>query len=510
MTGLPIVVVPKLGGAPKDRSFVRLSGVGTTIPVGLHNNNLKNVLRGLRERVFLVSRPEGLVPPPRPAAGVIEMTLGAYRAELLRYMRPCNRVSYSTYVGYYTGSKKLRAQAAVDSLYAKAVRRSDAISRTFVKGEGVDVLLDPAPRIISPRDARFNAEVGRWLKPMEKKIYHAISEVWRIGGEPDPTVMKGYNADQVACILKTKFDRYTNCACVGLDASRFDQHVSVEALKFEHSVYLASTAPAERGALGRLLSWQLRNKGVVRLSEADVRYIVDGTRLSGDINTALGNCLLMTAMVYAYAHERGVKCSLANNGDDCMVFMDERDEPAFCAGLEEWFLGLGFTMKREPTVYEFEQLEFCQMKPVWTPGGWVMTRSPYKGSAKDGLCKKPQMSNLVTGTLEWASSVGTAGLSLAGGIPVFQEQYRFMQSLGSQRARVQGYGDMESGFEFIARGMKREYSEIHPHTRASFYWAWGIPPDQQLAIEAEIRSNSFGPTFSVMKSPLDFSPACLY
>jgi hypothetical protein len=224
----------------------------------------------------------------------------------------------------------------------------------------------------------------------------------------------------------------------------------------------------------------------------------------------MGNCLLKCAMVWAYAKHQGVDCSLANNGDDCSVFMDGRDEKRFRAGLADFFLEMGFTMKVEPTVYEFEQLEFCQMRPVWTPNGWVMTRSPWKGAAKDGFCKKPQISNLLDGTLKWAASVGKAGLSLCGGIPIFQEQYQSMVRLHSWTGKVQGFGEMESGFEFIARGMSRGYSEIHPGTRASFWLAWGIPPDQQEAIEAEYRSGAKPTTTMTMKSPYDFTPICNY
>jgi hypothetical protein len=86
-----------------------------------------------------------------------------------------------------------------------------------------------------------------------------------------------------------------------------------------------------------------------------------------------------------------------------------------------------------------------------------------------------------------------------------------MRSLASDpRKKVQGFGDMDSGFEFIAKGMQRGYAEIHPRTRASFYWAWGITPDHQMAIEAMIRNNKFDPSIITMKSSLDFTPACLY
>jgi hypothetical protein len=416
------------------------------------------------------------------------------------------------FCSYYKGSRKLRWERAMASLVAAPVEWKDSISRPFVKGETFDMEAkpDPAPRIISPRDPRYGAAVGVWIKPLEHRLYRAISEAWGAPDEPDPTVMKGYNATQVAAILRTKFDRYTHTAVIGLDASRFDQHVSVGALEWEHSVYLQSVPASERAELARLLKWQLHNMGIMYLPEGIVRYKVDGTRLSGDMNTALGNCLLMCAMVWAYAQHVGVRCSLANNGDDCSVFMDGADAARFRSGLTQYFLEMGFTMKVEPTVYEFEQLEFCQTKPVYTPTGWVMTRSPFVGSAKDSICKKPQVSNLVKGTSKWAAAVGEAGLSLCGGIPVFQEQYLYMLRHAPVPKRVQGFGDMESGFEYMAKGMRRRVTEISPATRASFWLAWGVTPDQQLAIESAYKRAVPPREFITMKSPHDFTPICRY
>jgi len=53
-----------------------------------------------------------------------------------------------------------------------------------------------------------------------------------------PTIMSHYNAYTQAAVLKEKWDKYSKPVCVGLDASRFDQHVSTAALKFEHGFYL--------------------------------------------------------------------------------------------------------------------------------------------------------------------------------------------------------------------------------------------------------------------------------
>jgi len=106
----------------------------------------------------------------------------------------------------------------------------------FVKYEKTDRTTkeDPVPRVISPRDPKYNIQLGRYLKPIEERIFKALGKMFG-----HPTVMKGMDTDRTASVLHEKWDHFNNPVAIGLDASRFDQHVSLEALKFEHSVYAA-------------------------------------------------------------------------------------------------------------------------------------------------------------------------------------------------------------------------------------------------------------------------------
>jgi len=60
------------------------------------------------------------------------------------------------------------------------------------------------------------------LKSFEKPIFKAIERIW-----DEVTVAKGLNADETGRLMQAKFDLYSTCAAVGLDASKFDKHVSV-------------------------------------------------------------------------------------------------------------------------------------------------------------------------------------------------------------------------------------------------------------------------------------------
>jgi hypothetical protein len=393
----------------------------------------------------------------------------------------------------YQGRKRVIYQEAADSLCHERVNRSDAEVKVFVKVEKTNFTskADPAPRAIQPRTPRFNVEVGKYVKPLEKRLCHAIAEIY--GG---PTVMKGFTAVGVGMRIREMWDQFKRPVAIGLDASRFDQHVSVDALKWEHLVYLSAFTRTHRPELGRLLSWQLKNIARGYCYNGKVKYTVDGKRMSGDMNTGLGNCLLMCAMVWAYASSLGIRCRLANNGDDCTVIIESADLPRFMAGLERWFEEMGFTMKVEKPVTIFEQIEFCQAHPVFDGEQWVMVRSPV-AFAKDAVSTIPLTTAGVA--KQWMDAVGDCGLAMAGGFPICHSFYTMYkrsaaalsfkrrQRYGTKGRRVRENQELtETGMAMLARGMKRANRTITQAARFSYYLAFGITPDQQTAIEEEL------------------------
>jgi hypothetical protein len=236
--------------------------------------------------------------------------------------------------------------------------------------------------------------------------------------------------------------------------------------------------------------------------------------MSGDVNTALGNCLLMCALVHAYGKHVGVPLSLINNGDDCVVIFESHYLKQFCIGLDAWFLEMGFNMKVEAPVYHMSQIEFCQTHPIWTPNGVVMVRNFPKSLAKDCLSLKQLGSRAVSKA--WIDAVGQGGLSMSAGVPVMQEFYsayirnanridlvrhnRFSRSANRRHKTV----EIEGGLSWLSNGMKGHYSPIHPKTRYEFYLAFGILPDQQENIENYYRNIEFG--IEVKRHRLDLLP----
>jgi len=211
--------------------------------------------------------------------------------------------------------------------------------------------------------------------------------------------------------------------------------------------------------------------------------------MSGDMNTALGNCLIMTALVHRLAEERGVKVRLANNGDDCTVIMERRDYARFVNGLKEWFHAYGFNMKVEDRVDHFEKIEFCQARPVWDGSSWTMVRNPFVCMSKDGCCVVKDY-GWGKAARTWLASVGECGMSMVGGLPVLQEYYSAFLRNGSTRKDLDVV--RQTGMYMLSRGMKREYGTVSDDARVSFYVAFGITPTQQRELEDHLRTVEFG------------------
>jgi hypothetical protein len=365
--------------------------------------------------------------------------------------------------------------AAVKSLLDWPLERCDAFVSWFVKYEKIDGTDkdELIPRMISPRSARFNVVIGRYLKHTEKQLFQGIARVW---GET--VVAKGLNSGETASLIAEKWNSYNDPVAVGLDAKRFDQHVSYEMLKFfEHKVFCGWYKSKE---FSRAIAWQLNNECSGYTQDGSVHAKFEGKRMSGDMNTSSGNCLIMCALVWSYCRKRGVKASLINNGDDCVVFMNRAHLRYFMCELDSWFLALGFRMAVEKPVFELEKVEFCQAHPIFVGDGYIMVRNLEASLAKDSVCLVHV--NHPDSVAAWMGAVGAAGTALCGGIPVLDAMYRSYERNGKIVPKwAKDYAT--TGMSYMAHGMNRRGLPVLDCTRLSYYIAFGILPDEQLFLE---------------------------
>lgn len=467
--------VRRNGLTAKRREYTVLTGFGPEHNLGVYNNSVDTIERAFAERYFLCKDGEAF----RPAFSVNPASfktpaLQQFKESVMSYMPHLPVLTSQQVVDAYHGPKKRVYQDALYSLGRDALTEIDSHLSAFVKFEKQDV--EKAPRVINPRSPRYNLRLGKYLKHAEHKFFRGINKAF--GARTRATVIKGFNSDVAAGILRDKWEVFDDPVAVGLDASKFDMHVSVPALKYEHSFYTSLFAGSSE--LRWLLKMQLRNKGVARAVDGTVKFSMEGTRCSGDLNTSLGNCLIMCALVWAYAHERGVDVELANNGDDCVVFMERRNLERFSDRLGEWFVAKGFAMTVEEPVDEFERVDFCQTRPVQLSTGWRMVRGLTACLTKDPMCLLSIPNDKVY--KKWLAAIGNCGGVLSAGVPVHGAFYDVFARAGTECTE----GMLKEVFRnrsqlHMMRGLSS--GAVDARARVSYYYAFGVTPDAQAAME---------------------------
>lgn len=472
----------------KMRKIYSYGQIGSGHNYGVHNADVRTSERALLERIFFCKDSGVQARPFRPSKATVDATLGPARDLLLSHTWFINPYTYDQFVGCYVARKKKIYQHAVDSLKDEEIECKDSYIDAFVKAEKLDLTEkpDPVPRLIQPRRPRYNVEVGRYIKACEHMIFDAINAMWN-----GTTVFKGLNADARGAAIKEIWDSFVDPVAFMIDASRFDQHLSIWMLSLEHSVY---NGIFKSKLLRMLLKWQLKNRGFIRCTDGEIEYVIEGCRASGDMNTSLGNIIVMCLMMYSFIKEHNIDARLIDDGDDCVLVM-ERHDAHIMANFEAWCMALGFKMVVEEPVDVIEHIKFCQTHPVYINGNYRMVRDPRVTLSKDATSIKPIQHESYHNYLRRA--VGECGMALAGDMPVLGAYYsalirgtsaRDMYKRNTNRAkRGRREENLETGMQFLALGMDiKRRVDPSPLTRVSFHEAFGWTPDLQISLEAEL------------------------
>jgi len=430
------------------------------------------------ERVMYVKQKDGTFTlPPAPLFRIFDR-LQWFRKSLRKYSYFATPMKAMAYAKLYQDRRKEPYRQAALTLENQGFNKRMMRIKAFLKIEKVQLkngkLDDTVPRLISPPSTPGIVETGRYIKPIEKHIYKGIDKVF--GYE---VVFKGYNAEKQASILRKHWLEFNDPICVGCDASKFDLHVSHDALIYESSIY-EDYYPGDKH-FKELMKCQRFITATATSQDGQVRYRLDRNRESGVPNTGLGNITIATSMFAEYIRVKKVKVRVANNGDDTVIIMERKDLAHFMDGFHQFFLDFGFNMVIEEPVDVFEQISFCSTQPVFDGSIWIMVRDPRKAIAKDCMVVKPLPTEKLV--KRWMCAVGKGGISLTGGIPVWQN---FYQNFVNKSQGVKPLSDpsMESGLKWLSEGQTRSFKkELPPIARYSFWLAFGISPMSQIACE---------------------------
>lgn len=504
-----------------NRRYIELNNLRwNAVSYMVHNNSLINIIRALVERVYFVESAQGmLVSPPLPHRATFFARMQGFKTSLLRCLRPVRRMCLRTFVQTSPNHKRKVYEQALVTYLRNGLTERDSYVTSFIKAEKVSTAKgDPAPRIIQPRGVKFNLIYGAFIRPAEKEIYSAIDRVYG-----RPTVVCGQNAVEQAALLRSAWDTIADPIAISYDLSRMDQHVSEVALRWEHSIYRAMfDNDHDFDTLDWCLNRTVENYGIAYTCDelgrpAKVSYRKVGSRMSGDMNTSLGNKLLMCGMLHSYFTGHlgfvvGTDYAVVDNGDDCVVVMSRRAyvlmgqmttgqplriaavdpanwqvayivqvvdgvRPSTHEDISTFFRALGFTLKEEGLVYEFEKIEFCQTQPCFIDGRWLMVRG-LKALSKDCYCLK--QANQFE---EWLQQVSSAGINCYGSVPIYSAFYGAMSSVRTDRRNLLE----QSGLYYLSQGMQSG-DRVTEANRIAFYNTFGVTPREQELIEHHYRS----------------------
>lgn len=488
------------GAAAKPRRYYRVNGTNGP-DWDMPNNDIESVKHAILERVFFVKDGKGgFKRCPKPwdhhtisssdnpveeARNKIESRVHTFKSGLEQQATAVGKVSPISdeeFLAFYGGAKRRCYEAAIESLLGRPLEERDCWVKVFTKDE----YRKPggAPRAIQPRSPRFNVKLGRYLKHIEHTIFCSIDKVFDPTGE-HRTVAKGMNMIDRGNAIASMWSRFKNPVAVGLDASRFDQHINDLLLEYEHSIYhmFVEGDGADLPPLAQLLAHQLLNKGVYHGKDGKIKYTVRGCRMSGDMNTSLGNVIIMCTLMYAYFEHKGMlnKVLLLNDGDDCVIIMDERELTHFRDGLQDWFLEMGLTMEYDGVYTELESVEFCQARPVvHAEHGYHLVPRPSKRLYSDLISTKQLTSKKCYE--KQIGAIAGCGLACSGGVPIYRSFYKWLGRGATPWVPEMGDHYYKYRQQLLDK-MSMKEREPTNEERVSFYFAFGIPPDHQIVLE---------------------------
>jgi hypothetical protein len=379
---------------------------------------------------------------------------------------------------------KLYGQA-LESLQKEPLTELDARVKLFLKAEKWRRPPHSSlktPRAIQYRGPRYNIMAGTFLSPLEEELYPRLSDPQR--NETRLFSSKGLTPNARASLVVNLWNRHPRPAALCLDHSRWDAHVSLPALRAEHSVYRILC-----GGNSHLLSWLLRLQEVNEGTGAHgTRYKLEGSRMSGDVNTALGNTVLNALVLKAALGAEADQLDILVDGDDGLVFGPLEVLKRVEGPLREGTLALGFELKCS-FAHVLEEIDFCSGGVLTSEAGVLAVREWPKPLNTDCWTAKPMSGLKAIAEKGYTTAVGL--WYLYRGNPVYQAWAEYLLS-HSAPAKLDPWYDRNWYLRMAEVAAEEADSVVTTGARASFACWSGVPPSEQLEMEA-LLAKSRGP-----------------
>nr|WRQ65252.1 RNA-dependent RNA polymerase [Tolivirales sp.] len=371
----------------------------------------------------------------------------------------------------YAGKWRQKYARAHEQVKISPVTHKHSYVTLFVKDDKEMRPCTKPPRAIQYRHPCFMLEMGKYTKAVEKWFYSLKDEY-------GTKIVGKLSGPEVAAELKKKSDSFANPVYLCLDASNFDTCVDEKWLKHCMNLYLECFDKVYHRRIKWLWAKTLTNTGFTK--NGTIKYKTKGTRMSGDMDTGLGNSIIMYTMLTSYLKQHNVKGSIMVNGDDSVVVIEARHLQK-CKDLSI-FKSFGFNMKFD-VKYEFEDVEFCQCKPVNTYYGWTMARRPDRIIGRTGVRTRYVAKTKIK---SFVSTLGMCERASGWGVPIISEMATKMINLGGKISPSQLNPYMVTQYKYL------KYPPIvSMEARLSYERAWGVSVQDQLRLESDSSFKEF-------------------
>lgn len=371
-----------------------------------------------------------------------------------------NPLSKLQFIGHYSGGKKRMYNNAYHQL--QQVVHVDAIARVkmFVKSEKLTMekACSGAPRAIQYRTPEFNLLVGRWLKVYEESFYRDTLSAVGL-----PVIAKGMNNYARAANIRDASNMFQRPVYLLLDHAKFDSCVHEHLLKWTHRQY---DRAFRNRYLRFLLSKTLNNRG---RTANGIKYRVRATRMSGDYDTALGNCMVNYLLLRSWLQE--IVHHILLDGDDSVVVVEYRDLERLLGRFNHFAL-MGFDTEIQ-IVHELREVEFCRARyldiepprfardPARTLSNWTVANS----------FVSPEY------VRRYLAGVGLGELACNAGVPILGPCSRRLADLSDRPMLIDKYR--------YAYGIDLGPELVSDEARVAYAETFGVTVAEQLAIESE-------------------------
>lgn len=387
-------------------------------------------------------------------------------------------ITRQEFVSKYGGPKRKAYERALQNLEQQPNPKS-YISAHVKKEKHTLQKYRPA-RLIQARTKEYNIEFGTFYRRIEHAIYNLKGD--GVHFPKGRLCAKSRSIDQRAADILKHFSQFDNPTIYNIDHSAFDSSVNIDLLNAEHKVYLNCTL-GDKDALNKLLYKQRKNIG---FTKNGIKYKTVATRMSGDVNTAAGNCVinLMVLNDVFGAIFPVDKYWIYVDGDDSVVITEGTGKQEVSPAS---FMPYGLSTKVECHIDgQLSDIDFCQSKIVRTINGPVLVNNPIKIISTFGDYYREVMPHeqlmAARGVLE---SVINAGVPI-----VYEYALRALRQFNpnSKVYRRLEYTDRYYTYKMVCGNRKSNI--ITPQARIDFSNAFGIDILEQLKIESDIRSSN--------------------